>query len=128
MSDRYEGFDEFVATRGPALMRTASLLTGNAAAAEDAMQEALTRVAMRWPKVLRGGPPEPYVRRVLYTVVVDDWRRRRRLDAEPAEIQDQGDGVDVSTDFQLSRARRGTTSPHTAAARSAGTALLRRPD
>ena len=85
MSDRYEGFDAFVATRGAALMRTASLLTGNRAAAEDALQEALTRVAMRWPKVVRGGAPEPYVRRVLYTVVVDDWRRRRRFEMEPGE-------------------------------------------
>jgi len=97
VGDRYEGFDEFVATRGPALMRTASLLTGNTAAAEDALQEALTRVAMRWPKVVRGGAPEPYVRRVLYTVVVDDWRRRRRLDVEPADRQDQCDGVDVAS-------------------------------
>lgn len=97
MGDRYEGFDEFVATRGPALMRTASLLTGNTAAAEDALQEALARVAMRWPKVVGGGAPEPYVRRVLYTVVVDDWRRRRRLDTEPSDIQDHGDGVDVAS-------------------------------
>ena len=97
MTNRYEGFDEFVATRGPALMRTASLLTGNKAAAEDALQEALTRVAMRWPKVVRGGEPEPYVRRVLYTVVVDEWRRRRRLDTEPAEVNDASDGVDVAS-------------------------------
>ena len=97
MSDRYEGFDEFVATRGPALMRTASLLTGNVTAAEDALQEALTRVAVRWRRVVRGGNPEPYVRRVLYTVVVDEWRRRRRLDVEPAAIDDSTDGVDVAS-------------------------------
>jgi len=96
MADRYEGFDEFVAARGPALMRTASLLTADRAAAEDALQEALIRVAMRWPKVMRGGAPEPYVRRVLYTVVVDDWRKRRRLDIEPGEVPDGADRSDVA--------------------------------
>ncbi|HVQ88217.1 MAG TPA: SigE family RNA polymerase sigma factor [Actinomycetes bacterium] len=96
MGDRYAGFDAFVASRGAALMRTASLLTGNRAAAEDALQEALTRVAMRWPKVVRGGAPEPYVRRVLYTVVVDDWRRRRRLDVEPGDAPEGSDGVDLA--------------------------------
>jgi RNA polymerase sigma-70 factor (sigma-E family) len=96
MADRYEGFDEFVAARGAALMRTASLLTGNRAAAEDALQEALTRVAMRWPKVIRGGEPEPYVRRVLYTVVVDEWRRRRRLDAEPVDSPEAVAPVDIA--------------------------------
>jgi RNA polymerase sigma-70 factor (sigma-E family) len=96
MSDRYEGFDAFVAARGAALMRTASLLTGNRVAAEDALQEALTRVAVRWPKVVRGGAPEPYVRRVLYTVVVDDWRRRRGVEVEPGDAPDRTDGADVA--------------------------------
>ena len=96
MADRYEGFDAFVAARGAALMRTASLLTGNRAAAEDALQEALTRVAMRWPKVIRGGAPEPYVRRVLYTVVVDEWRRRRRLDVQPVDPNDGAASVDIA--------------------------------
>jgi len=108
MPGRYEGFDAFVATRGAALMRTASLLTGDRVAAEDALQEALTRVAMRWPKVIRGGAPEPYVRRVLYNVVVDDWRRRRRIDVEPGETPDRADGVDlahrVSSSLVLSEA------------------------
>ena len=96
MSDRYEGFDAFVAARGAALMRTASLLTGNRVAAEDALQEALTRVAVRWPKVVRGGLPEPYVRRVLYTVVVDDWRRRRRFEVDPGGAPDGTDGIDIA--------------------------------
>ena len=34
---------------------------------------------------------------MLYTVVVDDWRRRRRLDVEPADTHDVGDGVDVAS-------------------------------
>ena len=95
MRDRYEGFEEFVSMRGPALMRTAFLLTGSRAAAEDALQETLIRVAIRWPKIIRGGAPEPYVRRVLYTVVVDDWRRRKRLDVEAVDLPEKSDVTDV---------------------------------
>jgi RNA polymerase sigma-70 factor (sigma-E family) len=78
MADRYEGFEAFVAQRGPALMRTATLLAGDRGHAEDALQEALTRVAMRWPRVVAGGDPEPYVRQALYSVAIDRWRWRSR--------------------------------------------------
>lgn len=71
-----EGFEAFVAARGPTLLRTAFLLTGDALRAEDVVQEALTRAVIRWRKVVAGGDPEPYVRRVLYTVAVDRARRR----------------------------------------------------
>ena len=40
MADR-SGFDEFVATRSPALLRTAYLLTGDHGLAEDLLQTAL---------------------------------------------------------------------------------------
>lgn len=80
---RHDGFEGFVATRGGALMRTASLLTSNEVEAEGALQEALTRAAMRWRKVARDESPELLVRQLLYTVVVDQVRRQRQLDAVP---------------------------------------------
>jgi RNA polymerase sigma-70 factor (sigma-E family) len=99
MADRYEGFEAFVALRGPALMRTASLLTGDRGLAEDALQEALTRVAMRWRQVRAGGDPEPYVRQVLYSVVVDRWRWRSRRPAERlGEVPDDVHLVDAVAD------------------------------
>ena len=84
MADRYAGFAEFVDARGPALMRTASLLTRDRGHAEDALQEALTKAALKWPSINRDGNPEPYVRQVLYTVVVDRWRWRSRRAPEVA--------------------------------------------
>lgn len=96
MSDRYAGFEDFVASRGAALMRTASLMTPDRASAEDALQETLIRVAMRWPKITRSGNPEPYVRRVLYSVVVDEWRKRRRLDVEVHEFDSQRADPDLA--------------------------------
>jgi RNA polymerase sigma-70 factor (sigma-E family) len=89
-----DGFRAFVAARSPALARTAYLLTGDAHHAEDLLQEALARCAARWPKLVRGGDPEPYVRRVIYTCAVDGWRRRRPaevLDDEPADTPSPGD-------------------------------------
>ena len=97
MTDRYEGFAAFVDARGPALMRSASLLTGDVGHAEDALQEALARSAMKWPSISRDGNPEAYVRQVLYSVVVDRWRwRRRRADevlGDPPEIAMPRDAV-----------------------------------
>jgi RNA polymerase sigma-70 factor (sigma-E family) len=99
MADRYAGFAEFVDARGPALMRTASLLTRDAGHAEDALQEALTKAALKWPSISRDGNPEPYVRQVLYTVVVDRWRWRSRRAPEVAgEPPDTALPTDVFAD------------------------------
>ncbi len=97
MADRYAGFADFVAARGPALMRTASLLTGDRGHAEDAVQEALTKAAMKWRSI--HGNPEPYVRQALYTVVVDRWRWRSRRPPETAgEFPDAAAPADVIAD------------------------------
>lgn len=74
--DRYEGFAQFVYARGRALSRTAYLLTGDRHLAEDLLQTALGKTALRWPS-LRATNPEAYVRRILYTTHVSAWRRKR---------------------------------------------------
>jgi RNA polymerase sigma-70 factor (sigma-E family) len=99
MADRYEGFETFVAQRGPALMRTASLLTGDRGLAEDALQETLTKVALKWPSVRAEGDPEPYVRRALYSVVVDRWRwRSRRAPEQLGDVPDAHGSPDHAAD------------------------------
>lgn len=75
--DAYEGFHEFVLARGPALSRTAYLLTGDHQLAEDLLQQALMRTAGHWRRVSRGGNPEGYVRRVMINERTSWWRRRR---------------------------------------------------
>lgn len=72
-----ESFRTFVAARLPALKRAAWLLTGDAHLAEDLVQTALAKAASRWERIVAGGDPEPYVRRVLYTEHVSWWRRRK---------------------------------------------------
>ena len=76
-------FEEFVAARSVSLGRVAYLLTGHKHDAEDLLQTALIKVAMRWSKV---DEPEAYVRRVLYTQAVSRWRLRGR---KPEVLTDQ---------------------------------------
>jgi RNA polymerase sigma-70 factor (sigma-E family) len=66
-------FCSFVSARSQALFRSAYLLTGQAQAAEDLVQTALTKLAARWSRV---DQPEAYVRRVMYHYQVSRWRLR----------------------------------------------------
>jgi RNA polymerase sigma-70 factor (sigma-E family) len=75
-SDRGQaGFEEFVAARRPALLRSAYLLTGSSHDAEDLVQTTLLRVVPHWARI--SAHPEPYVRRVLARESVTRWRGRR---------------------------------------------------
>ena len=70
------GFRDFVVARSPALVRSAWLLTGNEATAEDLVQTALAKTWTRWSRVQRRDTPEAYVRRVMFSTFLT-WNRRR---------------------------------------------------
>jgi RNA polymerase sigma-70 factor, ECF subfamily len=78
---RDEGeFAEFYAAVFGRLVGQLYLVTGNLQDAEDAVQEALTRAAVRWPRLRRYSVPEAWVRRVAMNLASDGFRRvRRRL-------------------------------------------------
>lgn len=71
-----EGFREFAAARGPALSRSAYLLTGDHQLAEDLLQAALTRCVAHWDRIADGNP-EAYVRRAMINLRTSWWRKRR---------------------------------------------------
>ena len=73
----HEAFTAWAQERQGALLRTAVLLTGDHQRAEDLVQEALTKVAMRWSR-LREGHPEAYARTILVRDNVSWWRKHRR--------------------------------------------------
>lgn len=73
--DPYEGFREFVLARGAALSRAAYLLTGNRSQAEELVQGALVKAAVRWRRVSASGDPEPYVRKIMVNDHISWWRR-----------------------------------------------------
>ncbi|MGY0237124.1 SigE family RNA polymerase sigma factor [Longispora urticae] len=81
------GFDEYVATRSPRLLRLAYLLTQDHALAEDLVQTALVKSWPAWGRI--ADDPEPYVRRVLTNTFNSWWRRRSRGEHPTAVLPDQ---------------------------------------
>jgi RNA polymerase sigma-70 factor (sigma-E family) len=75
-----ERFAVWASDRIAGLHRTAYLLCGDWHTAEDCVQEALARVAVRWTRIERVDNPDAYVRRVLVNTVRE--RRRRRSAGE----------------------------------------------
>jgi RNA polymerase sigma-70 factor (sigma-E family) len=78
-------FDEWVAARGPALLRLARVLTGDDALAQDVVQEALSRALPRWSRISGLADPYAYVRRMVVNEHTSWWRRFRRRETPVAE-------------------------------------------
>ena len=94
-----ESFRVWAAHTQGRLLRTAVLLAGDHQRAEDLVQEALFKVALRWRR-LRDGHPEAYARQVLVHDNISWWRKHRReVLVEPPE----GPPVDpgIATDRRL---------------------------
>jgi RNA polymerase sigma-70 factor (sigma-E family) len=70
-------FTRWARARQQPLLRTAVLLCGDHHRAEDLVQDALTKVALRWSR-LRDGHPEAYARQVMVRTNISWWRRQRR--------------------------------------------------
>jgi RNA polymerase sigma-70 factor (sigma-E family) len=69
-------FSDFVRTKSRGLLRTAWLLTGDTASAEDLVQTALAHTWVRWDRIASKAAAETYVQRVMMTIFLG-WRRRR---------------------------------------------------
>jgi RNA polymerase sigma-70 factor, ECF subfamily len=74
-----EEFDRFFRQHSPKLLGQAYVLAGNAAGAQDLVQESFLRAWQHWEEVRRKDHPEAWVRRVLYNLAVSGWRRNQRL-------------------------------------------------
>lgn len=71
-----ETFEEYVRTRGEALLRFAYVVCGDRYLAEDLVQEVLARVCRRWPRFARVERPDAYLRAAVVRQFLS-WRRRR---------------------------------------------------
>ncbi len=81
-----QGFTEWAAGVERQLLRSAYLLSGDLHRAQDLVQEALVKVALRWGR-LSGGNPTAYARTIIVRDNVSWWRRRREFAvAEPSDI------------------------------------------
>jgi RNA polymerase sigma-70 factor (sigma-E family) len=82
-------FREYVTSRGRALLRTAYLLTGNLADAEDLLQAALAKTYLAWDRIEDRGALDGYVRRAMVNTHISWWRRRRLQEFPTDELPDR---------------------------------------
>jgi RNA polymerase sigma-70 factor (sigma-E family) len=98
--DNHELFARFVREQTAALLRSAYLLTGSAAAAEDLVQDTLLRLLPKWDRVAGADVPMAYVRRSLVNGFLNQRRRQSSselvIDELPERIVGRDVGVDVT--------------------------------
>jgi len=79
-------FSRFVAERRPALLRFALALSGNGADAEDLVQTALARTAVRWHSIRKKDSADAYVRQAIVRLHINLWRSLRSREHPVAAI------------------------------------------
>ena len=82
-------FRDYVLTRGTALLRVATMLTGNRADAEDLVQAALAKTYLAWDKINDRAALDAYVRRAMVNTHISWWRRRKFEEYPTDELPDQ---------------------------------------
>jgi RNA polymerase sigma-70 factor (sigma-E family) len=96
-----EDFRSYVAARSPALLRTAYMLTGNRADAEDLLQTALAKTYLSWDRIREREAVDGYVRRVMVNTQTSWWRRRKVDEYPTGELPERAAGRDVTDDLAL---------------------------
>jgi RNA polymerase sigma-70 factor (sigma-E family) len=86
MDSRSEAeFAEFMRGRWPSLVRFGYGLTGDERLAEGLARSALAKAYASWPRVLRGGDPDVYLRRIILNASLGKVRRRRGRERRPGD-------------------------------------------
>jgi RNA polymerase sigma-70 factor (sigma-E family) len=88
---------DYVRGQWPALVRYATALCGDPTEAEELVQSALVRVALRWPFVRDKDNPDGYVRRAIVNGYLTTWRRIRSRETSVAEPPEVGVVADSAT-------------------------------
>ncbi len=97
-------FEVFVRTETASLLRTASLIAGDAAAAEDLVQETLTRLYPKWSRVQGARFPLAYVRRSMINTYVNARRSKASREVVSDQIVNRatlGDATDTVADHDF---------------------------
>jgi RNA polymerase sigma-70 factor, ECF subfamily len=81
------GFEAFYDAAFGRLVGQLFLITGDLHDAEDVVQEALIRAAVRWSRLRDYGAPEAWVRRVAMNLASDGFRRTRRRLAAASSLR-----------------------------------------
>jgi RNA polymerase sigma-70 factor (sigma-E family) len=91
-------FDRWAAERGRSLLVFATAVTGDREAARDAVQDALVAVYLRWRRLVAGGEPDAYARRIIVNRHISWWRRLGRRERLTAFEIDHGTAAEPAQD------------------------------
>lgn len=86
-------FTEYVREQRPALLRFATVLTGQAWLADDVVSDVLGRAFEKWETIDGLDRPNAYVRRMIVNGYLS-WRRRRRYSTPVADVPETAKSVD----------------------------------
>jgi len=101
-------FEEFYDATYGRLLRQLVLVTGDPGDAEDLLQDAYGRAALRWRRLRDYQAPEAWVRRVALRLATDRARRIRRRAAALLRLRPPRPSVELSADLlDLYNALRG---------------------
>lgn len=104
--------EEFIASRGPALVRLARGLLRDPHHAEDVVQDVLAKIWASWSRIENADDPDAYVRRMVVNACTSFWRRaaRRERPTEHERLPDASTadraGDHAETDRMLALLRR----------------------
>jgi RNA polymerase sigma-70 factor, ECF subfamily len=99
-------FRDFVTARAAALQRTAYLLVGDWALAEDLVQTALVKTYLAWSRLGGIGAVESYARKVMVTTATSWWRRRWHAELSTAAPPDRSVADDTEACAERDRVWR----------------------
>ncbi|MCI2240359.1 SigE family RNA polymerase sigma factor [Paenibacillus sp. TRM 82003] len=85
-------FEEFVAARGPALVRLARGLLRDPDTAEDVVQDVLAKALLSWRRVAGADDPVAYVNRMVVNACTSWWRRAARRERPAGEALPEASG------------------------------------
>jgi len=89
-------FEEFVYSRGAALVRFARVLTNDDDRADDLVQDVLANVLVKWRRVSKTDHPDIYVRRMIVNANRSWWRRLSNRELSVAAPPDGAAGHDIA--------------------------------
>ena len=85
-----QSFVAFATGSARSLRRTAYLITGDWHRADDVVQNALVKLYVAWPRLIKSGAFPTYARRAVVTSAIDEGRRpwrRERSDHEAGALE-----------------------------------------
>jgi RNA polymerase sigma-70 factor (sigma-E family) len=104
-ADKDSDFSAYMSARQAALYRTAYLLAGDHASAEDLLQNAFAKLYLSWDKVRDREALDGYVRRIMVNENNSLWRRAwKRREHSTDTMPETGVGVHESYDDGLASA------------------------